>query len=189
MMNGDFELVDAIFSAKDSVRRNKRVKRLKLAGIVAIPVVLLAVGAFIFWQYNHINEYKLLTKIAGQPVTAFTPYYFNNGRPPDGYKVMKDQSQYSNGILQITLQKSSNQSLVLTEQARPNNLNASNLLIGTSSIKGAAGPAGVNNVEGRDVGTLIPTAHQTLILITSTTSSAQSDITTLLQSLQAAQPD
>jgi hypothetical protein len=148
----------------------------------AIPTVVATVLLVAMLAVHHSNSIVRVSSIVG-PVSGFTPYFFPD-QIPDQYTVNKDHSLFSGQLLQITLEKVSGSVLTLTEQTLPSGLSARTLLSGGSQIKGAVGPATINAVDGRLVGTLLPSDHATLVLITGPQSASLNDISDLIRALR-----
>jgi hypothetical protein len=154
-------------------------RRLAIGGAGLGAAALLAAGAILF-----LNRTSGLATIAHGKIEAFTPVYFAHETPPDGYGVDFEHSRYDGKLLQISLTKDADQTVVITEQARPDGVSADQLLSHVSAVKGALGPAGVTSVEGRVVGTMLPTGAETLVLVNAPGSVSTSDVSDVLKSLR-----
>lgn len=110
--------------------------------------------------------------------------YFYSGSIPAGYSLNKSLVKFEGGVLMARLDKQGGPSVTLTEQMLPAKLTDQEIQQNGTTIHDTAGPATINDVEGRLVGTLISPNRKTLVLLNSPGDTSKTDLTLLLQGLR-----
>ncbi len=155
-----------------------------LAGLLAAVLNGLDVGGVAVWRL-HIHPQSLLpAEVAGR-VSGF-PLYFYSRRIPGGYGLDAGRVSSNEGVLIMPLTKLGGPAITLTEQAMPAKLSDDELQQNGDKVSGTAGPATINDIEGRLVGTMLATqaGQRVLILINAPGSADKADLTALLQGLR-----
>ncbi|HZM63519.1 MAG TPA: hypothetical protein VFB59_00110 [Candidatus Saccharimonadales bacterium] len=166
---------------KSTARPVIRKKALLATVIIFIVLSSIAVG-FLFWKNN--PSRSLLPSTVANQIADFTPYFFFD-EIPGGYTLDEKSVSFDQNIVIMTLTKPGAPSIVLTEQALPEDL-PQDLLAGegTQKIENTVAPALINNVEGRLVGIMTSEQHNILLLINASGSTKSEDVTTMLQALR-----
>src|SRR5262245_36877550 len=111
-MNGDFELADAILSAKDKELRKKRSKRLKLA----IIIVAVIIAASIIAVLKFTNKPPSPLPRSATKDNNFKIYYPTH--LPEGYTYKANSYKISEQVAIFALQKNGRK-VFIAEQALP----------------------------------------------------------------------
>jgi hypothetical protein len=112
----------------------------------------------------------------------FTPYFFE-GSIPAGYRLNESQATYDNKVLITPLSRPNGPTITITQQPMPSKLSENNLLANGEKLQTDAGPATLNDVEGRFVGTIITHDPKVLIIINTPNDTNKSDVSALMRGL------
>jgi len=153
--------------------------------IVAAVVVLLGAGVYVLFASGDSarpdSTPKLPAAITGQ-ISDFTPYFFR-GAAPQGFNFNTKNISYSAGVLFLQGQDAAGNSVVISEQALPNDF-ANSKPQGDQAVNNVNGNGAISNREGRTIGTLITSkSPQTLISVNAAETVHASTIEALMAKL------
>jgi hypothetical protein len=163
------------------VRRLNTARRRRAVLSAAVVVLVLGISLASYLAIRPRTAPLLPVNIIAQ-VSGFTPYFYS-GTIPAGFTAKTADISYEQGILLIPLVHPSGTNLVITEQSLPADVTPESIQQNGTPVKTHIGNATINDIEGRLVGTLIPSDKRTLILITATDKSNKPALTSLLQQL------
>lgn len=153
--------------------------RAKVLWLVGAGLVVVGVG--LGW-YFLARPVALLPASITNRIYGFSLYFYEHNIP-GGYNVDASQVIYSGQVLMVPLTKPNAPTIVLTEQPLPN-IPDDNIQQNGEGVTVSTGKATINNIEGRLVGTLIPSDRHTLILLNAPGEANKDDLKVLLQELR-----
>lgn len=152
--------------------------------VIGAAVVVLALGVVLAGRLAaRPQATSLLPPSIIAQIKSFTPYFYTDAVPA-GYSMKTTQISFERDVLIVPLNSPNGPPLVLSEQAMPGNLTPEAVQQNGSPVSTSVGKATINDIEGRLVGTLIPTDKRTLILISGAEKADKNALTSLLQQLK-----
>ncbi len=148
-------------------------------GLLLALITLLSLALFIFLRAE---DRKGLPANVTSNVQDFTLYYFDKNIPPDQLSLREETVNFSGGLLVFTLVNQLGQTLSITEQKLPDDLQNSTLQ-GDENFDTTYGKATISSIDdGRTTGSLL-TKDSTLILLNSADPIDLNNIKNVLRSL------
>jgi len=156
-------------------------KRWLMAGGIVLLGVLLSAGVVLKRVSTHTAT--LLPAAVSQKAQGFTAYFYAKAIP-EGYRLDTAHISTDAGVIIMPLTKPEYPTIVLTEQALPDNADQLGLQDNGQKVAGTLAPATINDVEGRLVGVMIVRETKTLILLNAPGNGNRADMAALLQGLR-----
>lgn len=155
--------------------------RKKIITIVATVSCVLIVGGISLALFldGHKSASLMPKQLAN--MVQYTPYFYF-GTIPRGYAV--GTTQTDGEVIMISLVKKDKPTIVLTEQALPEDFDANSLQKDGNRVEGTKAPATISQITGRLVGTMIDNKNNVLVLLNTTSSSDKEDLSALLSGLR-----
>jgi len=143
-------------------------------------LVALSAAGVLTWRLTRPASSLLPASITKQ-VTSFTPYFYFNSIPAD-YTLDITHASVRDDVMFVPLTRAGSSQVVLTEQLLPSTLHRDDVQQNGNPVDNTLGTATVNNIEGRQLGTMI--VGKTLILLSGSTDTSKEDLIKLLQGLK-----
>ena len=156
-----------------------RTIRIWTFSVCALLVLGIAVMFFIVRPAQK-NDYAVPQAVI--KIANFTPYFYK-GPIPGKFTASKADTSYISDVLLIRLSNDKNQTVIMTQQALPEDL-AMSEVVGTETIPGAPGSVIFSSKDGRTTATLFTTDKKTMILLNTSDPLPANTLKDLLRALE-----
>jgi hypothetical protein len=165
--------------ASVSSKRKFRPRKPMLWGGIGVVITVAITGIVIFVTHGSDLLPTAVTKQVGFPV------YYPSPMSP-GYMLQQESVRVENGVLFYTL-KDGGSSVVISEQATPQNPPNLSELVGFTSLKTIAGNAAVGVGSGSNAPVVIIVSNTTLITMTGQRNMPSDVVSTIAQNMRSSQ--